>query len=436
MSSIFVLLNDAMTETDSTFANWQALLNFVTANAHSDFYKERFQTAGFDPSCDFKSLTDIERIPLLTKAQLLEAGEERLRFVPEEQIDRVSTTSGTTSKKPLILFHARNPSIQERHKESDHRALILFSPLRGGQLLQRARLREQYALLGDIHNIPTSFEIASRMRIDQLFTTPTVAILARKHLDNFPMFAANLKHLRLAGEVLTANKRRVLHELYPDMKITMSYSSSEQSRMATQCDHLADQTMNEVMYHPFFYSHYFEIIDPQTGKVLPSGERGELVVTNFQNLGSPLIRYRTGDLANFVEKKCPCSEPSPLLQVWGRAAEDSVRAGGFDLRREMLEIPILKASDMIRNDFEVHVYEDFDSGKPSLRIELNLALHAGIMDTPLNHQRVEEVFKEHWRLSPSFNVKKALVNGLVKDFSVTFTDFPHNAKATERMILH
>lgn len=424
-----------MSETDISLNNWRNLLDFVDSNKHSNFYRERFQEANFDYKSDFKSLDDVSKLPFLTKAQLLEAGEDNLRFVPEEEVERVSTTSGTTSKKPLILFQARNPKIKDRHNESGRRALILFSPLRGGQLLQRARFREQYAILGDIHNIPTSFEIASRMRIDQLFTTPTVAILARKYLDNFPKFAENLKHLRIAGEVLTPEKRRVLQELYPNLTITMSYSSSEQSRMAIQCDHLSDPAITTVMYHPLYYSHYFEIIDPASGEPVPMGERGELVVTNFQNLGSPLIRYRTGDLANFVEQECACGEPGPLLQIWGRVAEDSVRAGGFELRREMLEVPILRLKEFIRNDFEAHISEKFEAGKPSLKIELHLALQTGLLDTPLNKQRVEKEFSDHWRLSPTLSLAQAIKSGLVKEFSVKFVEFPHNAKAIERMIL-
>lgn len=425
-----------MNQSDNILANWHKLLYFVDNNDHSSFYHDRFQSAGFDPAKDFTSLADVTKMPLLSKTELLEAGEESLRFVPEEQLDRVSTTSGTTSKRPLILYHAANPDIKDQNPESARRALILFSPLRGGQLLQRARLRQQFAILGDISNIPTSFEIASRMRIDQLFTTPTVAILAKKFLDNCPRFAENLKHLRLSGEVLTSEKRRLLIGLYPGVKITMSYSSSEQSRMATQCDHLSAPELSDVLYHPFYYSHHFEIIDKDTGEPVPFGERGELVVTNFHNLGTPLIRYRTGDLANFRENDCLCGLEGPLLQVWGRVAEDSVRAGGFELKREMLEVPILKANDLIRNDFEAHIYEGFENGKTALRIELHLSLQAGLLDTPLNKERVEQTFKQEWRLSPSYNLGKALTSGLVKEFTVKFVEFPQHAKSIERMILH
>ena len=57
----------------------------------------------------------------------------------------------------------------------------------------------------------------------------------------------------------------------------------------------------------------FEIIDPETGRVLPDGQYGEVVVTTLNRKGMPFIRYRTGDIASILNRPCRCGSVSRCL---------------------------------------------------------------------------------------------------------------------------
>lgn len=426
-----------MTSDTDTIKRWKDMLHFVSTNPHSSFYTERFARADFEPGRDFHTEADISKIPLLAKSELLEAGEDKLCFVPQEKVEIVLATSGTTSGKPLILFHATHPEISEAYTRHDERTLILFNPLRAGHLLQRILLGNGFGIMGDIHNIPASFEIASRLRINNILTTPTLAVLMKKYLDAYPKLLKSVGCIRLGGEVVTPQKKQLLHELYPGIEINIRYASAEAGRIAQQCTHLAQPNNDDyVSYHPNTGKYVLEIIDPATGTLVKNGTRGELVVTNFTNIGTPLIRYRTGDLAQLVDTMCPCGSDGPLLQVFGRVAQDSLRAGGFELRRDMLETPLMNLRELVQSDFEAHVYEEYADGKTALKVVLHLALQDGVFDSPLTRDRIMSEFMRNWRVSPTLMLEHAIINKHFKPLELQFVDFPRGAKSVARMVLH
>ena len=67
-------------------------------------------------------------------------------------------------------------------------------------------------------------------------------------------------------------------------------------------------------YHPREADLYLEIVEPSTGRLLPDGERGEVVFTTLTRRGMPLIRYRTGDLGRFIAEPCPCGTRLKTLE--------------------------------------------------------------------------------------------------------------------------
>lgn len=73
---------------------------------------------------------------------------------------------------------------------------------------------------------------------------------------------------------------------------------------------------------------YFEVVHPETGTLLPAGEKGELVFTTLTRKGMPLIRYRTGDRAAFSKESCPCGSTLRVLHKVGGRARDSIQLPG------------------------------------------------------------------------------------------------------------
>ncbi len=178
-----------------------------------------------------------------------------------------------------------------------------------------------------------------------------------------------------------------------------------------------------------------EILNPESDQPCAPKERGELVITDFTNIGTPTIRYRTGDLGQLIDHYCPCGRPEPLFTVHGRVANDFVRAAGFELRRDMIEIPLLRLHKIVRNDFEVRVHETYHQTQPIVQISITLALQDGVLDTPTVRQEIIREFNEHWRLAPNLNLHAAITAGLFAPLEINFTTFPHNPKATQKILL-
>jgi phenylacetate-CoA ligase len=76
---------------------------------------------------------------------------------------------------------------------------------------------------------------------------------------------------------------------------------------------------------------YFEIIDPKTGKNLPDGEVGELVITTLRKEGAPLIRYRTHDLTRIIPGECPCGSRFPRIDIIVGRTDDMIKVKGVNM---------------------------------------------------------------------------------------------------------
>lgn len=399
-------------------SKWKALLLFVFENKYSDFYRVKFQKAGFNPPLDFHSLEDVKKIPFLTREDLASVDTLQLLFVPEKEVTNISSTSGTSSSKPLILFRSMSEaSPQSVQGISFGHMLVLSNQSRSFQK------REELTLIGDIHNLPASCALAAKLDVTTIATTPTLAIILKQYLDAYPDLTTSLKYFRLGGEVLTPYKKKLIQQLYPKIVLYCSYGAAEVSRITLPCQYLTKRE-DGVLYHPHVARYYIEIIN------------GELVITDFYNHGTPIIRYKIGDLASFLENDCPCGSPGPLLQILGRVNHDVVRAGGFELRRDTLEKPLLRLQEYVRDSFEAHVYERFIGTTPSLRVVLNLSLREGIEESPALTEKVTETFLDYWRLSPRFNARQAVEAGLFEPLCVRFVTFPHSGKARGSIVLH
>ena len=82
---------------------------------------------------------------------------------------------------------------------------------------------------------------------------------------------------------------------------------------------------------------YFEVVDPKTGKNVPDGEIGELVITTLHKQGAPLIRYRTHDLTRVIPGECPCGSPFPRIDTILGRTDDMVKVKGVNIFPSQIE---------------------------------------------------------------------------------------------------
>jgi len=419
----------------NSFSKLKKLLLFVYNNRYSDFYKIRFKKAGFNPLTDFKSIKDVKKIPFLSKTELLNADLSKLLFVNEKYVIHVKSTSGTTGK-PLYVFYSRLDKIDKwMTKINFGRTLNLVNPINIDHHSFTVLETGFWPLNGDIHNLPATAKMAAEFQVKAIHTTVTLAIVLSDYLKDYPILIKSLKYLHLFGERVNLQKKKFLQKLYPKTTILLTYGTAETMIIASQCEYLAKR-QDGIYFHPRFDYQCVEIINPDTGKEVKSGEKGEIVLTNLYLVATPIIRYKTGDLVSMKdEKKCPCGFPGPLLQIWGRVNNDLVKAGGFELRSEFLEKAIDKLN-FLKGSFEAHIYESFVRNQPKIKVELNLALKEGVKESLVLKQKIENELLENWQVSARLKLKDAVKAGLFEPVKINFIDFPISVKTKKTLILH
>jgi phenylacetate-coenzyme A ligase PaaK-like adenylate-forming protein len=146
-----------------------------------------------------------------------------------------------------------------------------------------------------------------------LATAPTAARLAAKSAAD-PIVVKNMRTILLSAQFISDTDKRIIENSW-DCTVYEHYGMTEMGLGgAMQCE-------ERVGYHPREADLLFEIIDPDTGDVLPDGAYGEIVFTTLTRQAMPLIRYRTGDFSRWLPEPCACGSVLKRLYKVGDRAE-------------------------------------------------------------------------------------------------------------------
>ena len=110
---------------------------------------------------------------------------------------------------------------------------------------------------------------------------------------------------------------------------------------------------------------YLEIIDPATGKNVPDGEWGEIVITTLVKEGAPLIRFRTHDLSRIIPGECPCGSKYPRIDVISGRSDDMMKIKGVNVFPKQIE-EILATFPELSSEYQIRI--SHLDGKDSMRI--------------------------------------------------------------------
>ena len=120
-----------------------------------------------------------------------------------------------------------------------------------------------------------------------------------------------------------------------------------------------------------FEDHFFpEIIDPETGDVLPSGEEGELVLTTLSKEAMPLIRYRTGDITTMMSEACPCGRVLRRIRRISRRTDDMVIIRGVNVYPSQIESALL-AVDGTLPHYQIELTRKDDLDQLAVEVEIS-----------------------------------------------------------------
>jgi phenylacetate-CoA ligase len=115
-----------------------------------------------------------------------------------------------------------------------------------------------------------------------------------------------------------------------------------------------------------------EVVDPLSGRVLPAGEEGELVVTTLRKEAQPLVRYRTHDLSRILPEPCPCGSPYPRIdRITGRS-DDMFKVRGVQIYPAMVD-GVLARMEGIGSEYQVLLSREEGRDRMLVRVEVETA---------------------------------------------------------------
>ena len=347
----------------------QIKVQLERVKAADGFYAKRLADINID---DIKSKEDFEKLPFSEKADLREAYPLGLAAVPEEQIVRIHSSSGTTGT-PIIIPYTQ--------KDVDDWAELFKRcyEIAGITNLDRIHITPGYGLwtagigfqlgaekLGALAipmgpgNTDKQIKFMEDMKSTVLCSTSSYALLLAEEIEKRGVRdKIHLKKGVIGSERWGEKMRnRIANELGVELYDIYGLTEVYGPGIAINCEY------NTGMHYFDDYL-YFEIIDPKTGENLPDGELGELVITTLKKEGAPLIRYRTHDLTRIIPGECPCGSSYPRIDVILGRTDDMVKVKGVNIFPGQIE-DILKEMPAASSEYQVFI--DHSEGKDHMTV--------------------------------------------------------------------
>jgi len=313
------------------------------------YYRNLMDEKGVTPD-DIKSIDDVHKLPFLTKADLRDAYPYGLLAKPLSDCVRIQSTSGTTGKR-VVAFYTQNDI--DLWEDCCARAIVAV----GGTKDDVCQVAYGYGLFtggpglnGGSHKVgcltlPMSSGNTERqitfmqdLRTTILCCTPSYAHYIGETLHEMGLTAddISLKAGIFGAEPWTEEMRRDIEKLL-GIKAYDIYGLTETSGpgVSFECSAQTGMHINE--------DHFLaEIIDPDTGEVLPEGSKGELVFTSLDKEAFPLLRYRTRDICILKREKCSCGRTHvKMCKPMGRS-DDMLIIRGVNVFPSQIETVLLK----------------------------------------------------------------------------------------------
>jgi phenylacetate-CoA ligase len=309
--------------------------------AANEFYRKKFSADDFP---DFDSLEKLKRLPFTTKDELVE---DQLRHppfgtdltFPLDRYIRIHQTSGTTGK-PMYWLDTEESwdwwaecwkvIFQAAGVRAGDRIYFAFSfgPFIGfWSGWEGARKLGAMALSGGGQSTSQRLKAIVDHQATVLVCTPTYALHMASEARKAGIDLAKGSSIRITihagepGASIPSTKRRI--EEAWGAKCYDHPGATEAGAYRFECESQSGGVhVNEGEF-------IAEVVDPETGEAVEGGEKGELVITNLGRMGSPVIRYRTGDLVQPSHEPCPCGRPFMRLKggVLGRVDDMTIVRG-------------------------------------------------------------------------------------------------------------
>jgi phenylacetate-CoA ligase len=395
----------------------------------SGHYKKKLDEAKVKPQ-DIKTLDDIRRLPFTTSKDLQAGYPFPLRSVPFEQIVRIHASSGTTGKRKVLCYTA---------KDVDDWANMFARcyEYAGCTLEDRIQIAVGYGVwtagwgfqngcerFGSMSipigpgNLEMQLQFLEDFQTTAMCCTASMGLLMAEEIDRGGLRGKiALKKMIFGSERSSdAMRKRIsdlsgvaMEELYDIPGMTELYGPG---------------TGLDCKYHTgiHYWADYYilEILNPETLEPVPEGEEGEMVVTTLQKEAVPLIRYRTRDITRIMPGKCPCGSLMPRHDRLLGRSDDMFIFRAVNIYPSHID-EILSKMKGVGSEYQIILYRK-ESGKDHMLIKVERA-------KGLSTDKEED---KHIRKDVEHAIKKQIMVSCDVDV-VNYGELPRSERKTKRV---
>ncbi len=325
-----------------------------------------------------KNILELKNFPLTTKKELRDCYPFEALAAPIKDVIEVHTSSGTTGKAALSYFTQEDLEIGSGEISKawgcfgiNNESIVQFMMSYGlfsGAALNTYAIQKLGGLVipAGIQSAEKQLQMMIDFRVNTIVGTPGYYYYLFDHIieKNISLKKFFLKQGIMAGEIYSDKVRADIENKF-NIKIFDHYGLCEvNTGIAYECEFRTGLHILDEYVFP-------EIIDPETGKVLPNDTEGELVLTTLRKKASPLIRYRTGDITSIKSGKCPCGRNSVRIDRIKRRVDDIVFIKGIKIDPyELKEYILENAGNDIYSDIKIMLRSDFKNYRPKILVSL------------------------------------------------------------------
>ena len=312
------------------------------------YYRKKMEEKGLTPA-DIQSTADLHKLPFLTKDDLREAYPYGLLGKPLSECVRIQSTSGTTGKRVVAFYTQHDVDLWE---DCCARAIMAV----GGDKEDVVHVAYGYGLFtggaglhGGSHkvgcltlpmssgNTDRQLQFMTDLESTILCCTPSYAAYLSESIHERGLRDQIKLKAGIFGAEAWSQKMREDVEKGLGIKAYDIYGLTEISGpgVSYECEAQTGMHINE--------DHFIaEIINPETGEVLPEGTKGELVFTCITKEAFPLLRYRTRDICVLTREKCPCGRTHIKMSKPMGRSDDMLIVKGVNVFPSQIESVLLE----------------------------------------------------------------------------------------------
>ena len=353
-------------------------LQRIVAHAYErvPFYRQKMDARGVRPE-HIRTLKDIELLDFTVKNDLRDNYPYGLFAVPMDDVVRIHASSGTTGR-PIVAGYtaedlanwtecvARMATAGGATKRDIAQVSFGYGLFTGAFGLHQG-LEKIGATIVPMSSGNTERQVTLMRDFGStvLIATPSYAMYMAEVAEKMDVMGDIKLRIGLFGAEASTKAMRSELERRWGIMATENYGLTEivGPGVSGECEHKCGMHINE---------DYFlcEIIDPDTGRALPPGEPGEMVITTLTKWAMPILRYRTRDITRLLAEPCACGRTTMRMEQCKGRTDDMLIIRGVNLFPSTIEA-VLVGSEGVSPNYEIHVTRENYLDKIEVRVEID-----------------------------------------------------------------